>query len=105
MAVLMYTSGTSGLPKGVELTYGNLQSDVDAAIIHAKLEGRHNFLGIIPLFHSTGMLATRKVWDSKEIVSAADVPRNSPISLAPARLGAEHLPLGELDDHRSDRTD
>src|SRR4051812_20752243 len=32
MAVLMYTSGTSGLPKGVILTYGNLQSDVDAAI-------------------------------------------------------------------------
>ena len=27
----MYTSGTSGLPKGVLLTYGNLQSDVDAA--------------------------------------------------------------------------
>ena len=31
MAVLMYTSGTNGLPKGVLLTYGNLQSDVDAA--------------------------------------------------------------------------
>ena len=56
LAVLMYTSGTSALPKGVMLTYGNLQSDVDAAIKHARLEGRHRFLGIIPLFHSTGLL-------------------------------------------------
>ncbi len=37
LAVLLYTSGTSGLPKGVLLTYGNLQSDVDAAIEHAQL--------------------------------------------------------------------
>jgi long-chain acyl-CoA synthetase len=58
MAVLMYTSATSGLPKGVVLTYGNLQSDVTAAIAHARLTGIHTFLGILPLFHSTGMLAT-----------------------------------------------
>jgi len=58
LAVLMYTSGTSSLPKGVMLTYGNLQSDVEAAITHAKLEGKHRFLGIIPLFHSTGLLGT-----------------------------------------------
>jgi long-chain acyl-CoA synthetase len=58
IAVLLYTSGTAGLPKGVLLSYGNLQSDVDAAIKHAELEGKHSFLGILPLFHSTGMLAT-----------------------------------------------
>ena len=57
VAVLLYTSGTSGLPKGVLLTYGNLQSDVDAAIQHAGLQQRHTFLGIIPLFHSFGLTA------------------------------------------------
>ncbi len=58
LAVLMYTSGTAGRPKGVMLTYGNLQSDVDACIEHAGLLKRHAFIGIIPLFHSFGMTAT-----------------------------------------------
>jgi long-chain acyl-CoA synthetase len=53
----MYTSGTSGLPKGVMLTFGNLQSDVDACIEHAALKHQHKFLGVIPLFHSFGMTA------------------------------------------------
>jgi long-chain acyl-CoA synthetase len=57
LAVLMYTSGTSGLPKGVELTYQNLQSDVDDSIRYARLETQHRFLGIIPLFHAFGMTA------------------------------------------------
>ena len=56
-AVLMYTSGTSGLPKGVPLTYQNLQSDVDASIAHANFQSRHKFLGIVPLFHAFGMTA------------------------------------------------
>ncbi|HEY1685736.1 MAG TPA: AMP-binding protein [Tepidisphaeraceae bacterium] len=58
IAVLLYTSGTSGLPKGVQVSYGNLESDVRAAIQHAQLKGSHSFLGVLPLFHSTGLLAT-----------------------------------------------
>jgi long-chain acyl-CoA synthetase len=58
IAVLMYTSGTSAMPKGVLLSYGNLSDDVDACIEHAQLKGEHRFLGVLPLFHSTGLLAT-----------------------------------------------
>jgi long-chain acyl-CoA synthetase len=57
-AVILYTSGTSGLPKGVMLTYNNLQSDVEACVSQGELQGKHRFLGVVPLFHSTGLLAT-----------------------------------------------
>ncbi|HEY2586242.1 MAG TPA: AMP-binding protein, partial [Tepidisphaeraceae bacterium] len=58
VAALIYTSGTAGLPKGVPLTHANLQSDVDAAIAHVELQGRHRFLGLVPLFHVFGLNAT-----------------------------------------------
>jgi long-chain acyl-CoA synthetase len=57
VAVLIYTSGSSGLPKGVLLTYNNLQSDVDASIEAIDFQSRHKFLGIIPLFHVFGLTA------------------------------------------------
>lgn len=56
-AVLLYTSGTSGKPKGVCQTHRNLTSDVDAAIQLAQLKEEHHFLGLIPLFHSFGLTA------------------------------------------------
>lgn len=58
LAVLIYTSGTSGLPKGVELTYGNIHDCVKSCIEYADLRGEHRFLGIVPPFHSLGLTAT-----------------------------------------------
>lgn len=54
-AVLLYTSGTSGTPKGVLQTYRNLRSNIDACIEAARLDGEHHFLGVLPLFHSFGI--------------------------------------------------
>jgi long-chain acyl-CoA synthetase len=57
LAVLLYTSGTSGLPKGVCQTYHNLRHDVDASIEKARLCPDHRFLGVLPQFHSFGLTA------------------------------------------------
>jgi len=55
MAVILYTSGTSGLPKGAILSHGNLSSNVDAAIRHASITPEDTFLGVLPQFHSFGL--------------------------------------------------
>ncbi|HUN79969.1 MAG TPA: AMP-binding protein [Phycisphaerae bacterium] len=56
-AILLYTSGTSGVPKGVCQTYRGLRSDIDACIEKARLTDHHRFLGVLPLFHSFGLTA------------------------------------------------
>lgn len=58
LACILYTSGTAGLPKGVELTYRNLVGGIRSCIEFAELKGSQMFLGIVPLFHSTGLAAT-----------------------------------------------
>lgn len=55
VAVLLYTSATTGKPKGVMLTHGNLQSNVKASIEHAQLTSMDTFLGVLPQFHSFGL--------------------------------------------------
>jgi long-chain acyl-CoA synthetase len=57
-AVLLYTSATTGLPKGVALTHANLQSTVQGCIDHVFRGSNHRFLGLVPLFHSTGFTGT-----------------------------------------------
>jgi long-chain acyl-CoA synthetase len=57
-AVLLYTSGTSGFPKGVMLTNRNLRSNVSQCIAKADFARNMSFLGVLPQFHSFGLTVT-----------------------------------------------
>jgi long-chain acyl-CoA synthetase len=54
-AVMLYTSGTSGKPKGVPLTHTNLLSNAGALIDRATLTSAEVFLGMLPMFHAFGL--------------------------------------------------
>jgi long-chain acyl-CoA synthetase len=54
-AVLLYTSGTTGTPKGAELTHSNLRKNCElSARTLAEASEEDVLLGALPLFHSFG---------------------------------------------------
>ena len=54
-AVILYTSGTTGTPKGAELTHGNLARNVEVMSETFAMKGGEDvILGSLPLFHSFG---------------------------------------------------
>ena len=58
LAALLYTSGTSGKPKGVMLSAGNLLANVDQCKRWVSFAKNDVFLGLLPQFHSFGFTAT-----------------------------------------------
>jgi len=66
-AVMLYTSGTTGQPKGAELTHANMflnaaiTRDVLRSAIDHRIDGRNVSLITLPLFHSTGQTAQMNV--------------------------------------------
>jgi long-chain acyl-CoA synthetase len=53
-AVILYTSGTTGTPKGAELTHSNLLTNADSAAGLVESGEEDVVLGALPLFHSFG---------------------------------------------------
>lgn len=56
VALLVYTSGTSGRPKGAMLTFGNIWFKTDGLTKLARLDAHDVHLAIPPLYHISGML-------------------------------------------------
>lgn len=55
-AVILYTSGTTGQPKGAELRHRNMRDNAltGEALFHADAERPDTYLCVLPLFHSFG---------------------------------------------------
>jgi fatty-acyl-CoA synthase len=75
-AILLYTSGTTGRPKGAVLTHGNLTWNTVNYLAHVDVLSTDRALGIAPLFHCVGLgqvtLPTLFKGGSVELVPKAD---------------------------------
>jgi fatty-acyl-CoA synthase len=61
LAVLPYTSGTTGLPKGCMLTHANLLATSTGSCVWSPTSSEAVVLGVLPMFHLTGMQANMNV--------------------------------------------
>lgn len=89
VAVVLYTSGTSGRPKGVMLTAGNIGANVRQAAEWVDFGPKDAILGVLPQFHSFGLTVLTMLplaTGARAIYTARFVPRKL------VDLAREHRP-------------
>ena len=57
-ATLLFTSGSSGTPKGVPLSHRNILANISQLNARLDIPAESNFLSCLPLFHSFGSTVT-----------------------------------------------
>ncbi len=95
---VFYTSGTTGKPKGVPLTFNNHFHSAIASALHLGVNSDDNWLLCMPMFHVGGMaIAWRSVingttltllpkFDEQEVLDAIATEKVTLISLVPTML-------------------
>ncbi|MAE77672.1 MAG: acyl-[ACP]--phospholipid O-acyltransferase [Planctomycetes bacterium] len=57
VCAIIFSSGSTGDPKGVMLTHGNIGANVDGVAQVIRFQSSDRLLGILPLFHSFGYMS------------------------------------------------
>lgn len=60
LATVLFSSGSTGIPKGVMLSHNSILSNIDALISIFLLKPHDNLCGVLPFFHSFGF--TCSLW-------------------------------------------
>jgi acyl-[acyl-carrier-protein]-phospholipid O-acyltransferase/long-chain-fatty-acid--[acyl-carrier-protein] ligase len=82
-AVVLFTSGSEGTPKGVELTHTNLLANVRQVLAICDLQDHDRLLNALPMFHSFGLTAGLLV----------PLVRAFPVFLYPSPLHSRLIPM------------
>lgn len=93
IALIMYTSGTTGKPKGVKITHKNIEFTAKSIINWAKIDAKDVELTTLPLSHSFGlshfhcysivggtMYIETGLFDTKRIFSLLDKATSLPLT-------------------------
>ncbi|HEV7927219.1 MAG TPA: long-chain fatty acid--CoA ligase [Verrucomicrobiae bacterium] len=80
LAVIVYTSGTTGHPKGAMLSHGNLLANVESCRLMLRAVGEDRFAVLLPMFHSfmftVGVLLPMLVGGSIVLIKTLHPPKN-----------------------------
>jgi acyl-[acyl-carrier-protein]-phospholipid O-acyltransferase/long-chain-fatty-acid--[acyl-carrier-protein] ligase len=69
LATVIFSSGSTGDPKGVMLSHGNIAANVESMIQAINLRADDRVMGVLPFFHSFGFTVT--LWTALQLGSSA----------------------------------
>lgn len=80
LALIIYTSGTAGRPKGAMLSHGNLMHNVQSCVETMRVSEADKIALLLPMFHSfmvtVGILLPVKVAGSIVLIQSLHPPKN-----------------------------
>jgi acyl-[acyl-carrier-protein]-phospholipid O-acyltransferase/long-chain-fatty-acid--[acyl-carrier-protein] ligase len=69
LATIIFSSGSTGEPKGVMLSHGNVAANTESMVQAIRLSARDRVLGVLPFFHSFGYAVT--LWAPLQVGASA----------------------------------
>jgi acyl-CoA synthetase (AMP-forming)/AMP-acid ligase II len=111
VAFILYTSGTTGFPKGAMLTHKNIFTNLCNAIFVRQIKSEDKILNVPPLYHCAaqtemfawsfygGQTITLRQFDPEAVLEALRVERPNIVHLVPAmqNMVINHPRVGDYD--------